>query len=78
MRNLKKEIRILIELIQIPIPVSLLENQDSNPKGMDSNLDSRNGQEGLFEEVDSNPHETNLNLDSSKLAQSAWIRISIK
>ena len=43
--NFAKEIRILIKWIRIPIPISLPEDQDSNPKGMDPNLDSRKSQE---------------------------------
>ena len=75
--NLKKEIRIPMEWIRIRISVSLLENQDSNPQGMDLNLESKKGQESLLEEVNSNPHATYSNLDSSKFAQTTWIRISI-
>ena len=57
-----------MEWIWIPIPVSLPEDQDSNLKGMDSNPNSKKGQEGLLEEVDSNPHELDSNLDFSKFA----------
>ena len=63
-----------MEWIQIPILVSLPEDQDSN-------LDFRKGQEGqkgLLKEVDSNPYGLDANLDSNKFARKAWIRISIK
>ena len=45
---------------------------------MDSNLDSKNGQEGLLEEVDSNPYGLDSNVGSNKFARTAWIQISIK
>ena len=52
--NLKKEIRIPMEWIRIPILVSLPIGQDLNPKGMDSNLDSKKDQEGLDFLIQSN------------------------
>ena len=67
-----------MEWIQIPIPITLFEDQDSNPKEMDSNLDSKKRSESLLEKVDSNPYEMASNLDSSKFAQTGWIRISVK
>ena len=54
LRNLKNEIQIPMKWIWIPILVSLLEDQDSNSKGMDSNLNFEKGQEALLEKLDSN------------------------
>ena len=36
---------------------------------MDSNPNSKKGQEGLFEEIDSNPYGLDSKLDSSKFAK---------
>ena len=66
-----------MEWIRIPIPVSLTEDKDSNPRRMDSNLDSKKGQKGLLEEVDSNPHATDSNPNSNKVCSDGWIQISL-
>ena len=39
--KMKKEIRIPQRKIRIPISISLAKDQNSNPQGMDSNLDSK-------------------------------------
>ena len=64
--------------IRIPIPESQHEGLDSNPYGVDLNLNSRKGQKDLLEVVDSNLYGLDSNLDSKEVCSDNQIRISIK
>ena len=51
LKNLKVVIQITMEVIRIPITISLHENQDSNRCSMDSNLDFEKGLNGCSMKV---------------------------